>query len=50
MTNHSETAMRIFVICGNSVWKSSKIFLNAGTILIMMKVKMPMAKETTVIG
>ena len=46
----SETFISMIVIGGSSVSKSSKIFTNAGTILIMMNVKMPTATETTTTG
>ena len=42
--------IRNSVIGGSVVPKSSKIFLNCGTILIMMNVRMPTATLTTTIG
>ena len=42
--------MSILVIAGRSCLKSLKIFSNAGTILIMMNVKMPTATITTTTG
>ncbi len=38
------------VMVGKGVLKSLKIFSKDGTIFIMMKVKMPDAKITTVMG
>ncbi len=42
--------MRYCVIAGSVASKSSKIFTNAGTILYMMKTKMPTATQMTTIG
>ena len=55
MRNHQfatqlETAISTLVMSGSSVPNSLKIFSNCGTIFNMMKVRMPTAKITTVIG
>ncbi len=47
---HFETAISAIVTGGRSVLKSTKIFSNAGTILIMMNVKMATATVTTTAG
>ena len=46
-TDRFEILISTLVIAGSSVSKSLKIFSNAGTILIMMKVKMPTATVMT---
>ena len=49
-TTQFEMLISSCVGAGSSASKSLKIFSNAGTILIMMKVKMPTATMTTTTG